>query len=74
MVKRIMNESLRSGCSIKDEDSVVLIGGYDGTVDSRAVTRYDLTGLVETLPDLMTSRSGHTCTMYKVTSRDLDLQ
>ena len=69
-----MNESLRSGCSIKDEDTFVLIGGYDGTGDSRAVTRYDLTGLVESLPDLITSRSGHTCTMYQVTSRDLDLQ
>ena len=64
----------RTGCSIKDDASVVLIGGYDGTVDSRAVTRYDLTGLVESLPELITSRSGHTCTMYQVTSRDLDLQ
>ena len=64
----------RTGCSIKDDASVVLIGEYDGSGDVKAVARYDLTGLVETLPDLITHRSGHACTMYQVTSRDLDLQ
>ena len=52
---------------------MVLIGGYEGSGDVKAVARYDLTGLVETLPDLINHRSAHACTMYQVTSRDLDL-
>ena len=63
----LSTKSFRTGCSIKDENTVVLIGGYlDGVGDTSLVTRYDLTGLVETLPDLLTKRSGHACTNYRV--------
>ena len=53
----------RHACSIPEyeSDTVVLTGGeYDSDALS-TVERYDLNGLVETLPSLNQAREGHGC-------------
>ena len=59
----------RGSCAIDDGDSVILTGGFegwktkDGIVDGR-VSRYDLTGFVEELPQMMIGRAEHACARY----------
>ena len=44
-----------------------MIGGWNGDGDTSSVIRYDLSGVVETLPSLINRRSGHACTNFMVT-------
>ena len=47
---------------IPDGDSMVLTGGNHGAVTN--VTRYNRTGLVEHLPNLVQGRSSHGCSSF----------
>ena len=48
-------------CSIELEDRVVVTGGnYDGT----RVQMYNISGLVESLPDINTPRVDHACGQF----------
>ena len=56
----------REACSIELEDKVVVTGGFPGRTN---VQVYDLSGPVETLPDMKTPRYSHACG-YMVNSDD----
>ena len=55
---------LRDACAIPDEktQSVIITGGYQS---QRSVKRYNLKGLVEKLPNMMTKRQDHGCAGYQ---------
>ena len=56
----------REACSIELEDKVVVTGGFPGRTN---VQVYDLSGPVETLPDMTQPRYSHACG-YMVNSDD----
>ena len=50
-------------CAIADGNSVIITGGYrDDYLDD--VTRYNMEGYVETLPNLLLARDHHGCTSF----------
>ena len=55
---------LRDACAIPDEktQSVIITGGYQS---QRSVKRYNLKGLVEKLPNMITKRQDHGCAGYQ---------
>ena len=59
----------RGSCAIDDGDSVILTGGFEGEKTEegevlKRVSRYDLTGLVEELPEMSSERAHHACAGY----------
>jgi len=52
---------ISSACGITDGASIVVTGGY---TRGKTVERYNLEGLIETLPDLLESRFYHGCGVY----------
>ena len=50
-------------CSIELEDRVVVTGG-GGYYDGNRVQVYNISGLVETLPNINTPRVGHACGQF----------
>ena len=59
----------RGSCAIDDGQSVILTGGFEGekTKDGevlKRVSRYDLTGLVAELPEMLSERAHHACAGY----------
>jgi len=59
---------LSRACAIADDNSVIVTGGELGTqgrpLYSNLVTRYNMEGFVETLPNLLLGRSYHGCTSF----------
>ena len=56
-----LNYLCREACSIPDSDSVLITGGLHSL---SSVSRYDLTGWVEDLPNLGQERRRHGCGSY----------
>ena len=57
--------SYRSACAIPDTDTVVITGGDDDNNPIHTtVSRYDVEGWVEDLPELITGRYDHACAGY----------
>ena len=58
----------RSGCLVEDDDTFILIGGWQGfhlpEGDHLSVTRYDMDGFVEHLPQLRQERDGSGCSYF----------
>ena len=56
---------VRGACAIADGDSVILIGGAgDDDVPQHGVTRYNMMGYVEDLPELQEARHHHGCASF----------
>ena len=54
-----------SSCAINEGDSVVLTGGWvPGAEGDKRVSRYNRTGWVEDLPNLLTGNRYHACGTY----------
>ena len=59
----------RGSCTIDDTDSVILTGGFEGEnkeegIVLKRVSRYNLAGLLEELPEMMSGRAEHACARY----------
>ena len=59
----------RGSCTIDDTDSVILTGGFEGENSEEGmvltrVSRYNLAGLLEELPEMMSARAEHACARY----------
>ena len=53
---------------MEDDDTFILIGGWQGFLvpegDHKAVSRYDMNGFVESLPELREERDGGGCSYF----------
>ena len=58
----------RSGCMVEDDNTFILIGGWQGFHKPEAshlsVTRYDMNGFIEHLPELRRERDGSGCSYF----------
>ena len=55
---------LSGACAIADDNSVIITGGgWNGDYYDN-VTRYNMKGYVETLPNMLLGRSYHGCTSF----------
>ena len=62
--------SLSSACIIDDEESFILVGGWQGEGrDHRRVTRYDFGGFEKDLPSLNVARYNSGCAYYITNNR-----
>ena len=62
--------SLSSACIIDEEDSFILVGGWQGEgKDHRRVSRYDFGGFEKDLPSLNIARHNSGCAYYLTNNR-----
>ena len=63
----LITNHFRKSCIVADSvgDSMILIGGEIGGLGSGSVGRYDKTGKVANLPDLIYPRHSHGCAGYR---------
>lgn len=60
-----LHQDTSDACSIPDESSTILTGGYNsGSGSLKTVARYNMQGFVENLPDLTKARKLHGCGYY----------
>merc|ERR1712004_690127 len=58
-----LSHSGNAACGIPDNETIVMTGGYNSDNESAHsfVTRYNISGFVEELPQLQESRYRHSC-------------
>ena len=62
--------SCRFSCSIEEEESVVITGG-SGYYSWKKVTKYQMNGKSQSLPDLLAARYYHACGLFTNSDEDL---